>query len=110
MKFSYEGSRHKITFLDVTARVDQGELITDLYWNYTDDHQYLHSVSCHPSHTKSSTISSHTLRLRRTYSKRSNLFAGVKKLQEWFRERGYPINIFEKKIKKTLETPSLGLS
>ena len=42
-----------MTFLDVTAKVDRGELITDLYCNYTDDHQYLHSVSSHPSHTKS---------------------------------------------------------
>ena len=48
--------------------------------------------------------------MRRNYSKRCDLVANVKKLKNWFRERGYPENMINKETKRALETPSLGRS
>ena len=47
--------------------------------------------------------------MRRSSSKRSDLVANIKKLKAWFRERGYPEYMVNKKTKRVLETPSLDL-
>ena len=47
--------------------------------------------------------------MRRSSSKRSDLVANIKKLKAWFRERGYPEYMVNKKTKRALETPSLDL-
>ena len=92
----------------IRIRVNQGEFITDLYCKPTDNHQYLNFESCHPIQTKLSICFSQALRMRRTCSKRSDLV--VKKLKDWFRERGYPEDMVSKDTKRAFETPSLGSS
>jgi hypothetical protein len=37
-------------FLDTTTTVKEGNMITDVYSNPTDKHQYLSPSSCHPKH------------------------------------------------------------
>ena len=110
LKFTHERSRQEINFHDVTVRVNHGEFITNLYCKPTDDHQYLHFESCHPSHTKSSIIFSQALRMRRICSKKNDLVANIGKLKEWFKERGYLEDMVNKETKRALETPSLGRS
>ena len=110
LKSKHEHSRQEINFLDVTVRVNHGEFITNLHCKPTDDHQYLHFESCHPNHKKSSIVLSHALRTRRICSKKNDLVANVRKLKDWFKERNYPEGMFNKKTKRTLESPSLGRS
>ena len=47
---------------------------------------------------------------RRICSRTSDLVANVRKLKDWFRERGFPEDIFNKESKRGLGTPSLGRS
>ena len=48
--------------------------------------------------------------MKRICSKISYLVANVRKLKNWFRERGYPEDIFSKETKKALHTHSSGRS
>ena len=108
LKFPHERFGEEINFLDVTVRINQGEFITDLYCNFTSGHQYLYYESSHSSHTKFSINFSQTLRMRRILSMRSDLVANVKKLKDWFTERGYIEDMVNKETKRALETSSLG--
>ena len=110
LKFKYERSREEINFSDVSVTVNHGEFITNLYYNSTDGHQYLHFESCHPSHTKSSMIFTQALKMRRICSKRSDLVTNVRKLKDWFKERDYSEDMFSKVTRRALETPSVGRS
>lgn len=57
--------------------------------------------SCHPSHAKSSSIFSQSMRMRRNCSKNSYLNANVKNFKDWFRERGYPEDMVNNNKKDT---------
>ena len=78
-----------ISLLDVTFRGNQSEFITDLSCKPTDDRQYILFQSCYLSHINSSIIFSQALRMRIICSRRIDLVANVKKLKDWFKERGY---------------------
>ena len=69
-----------------------------------------HFDSCRLSHTKSSIIFSQALRMRRICSKKSDLVANVRKLKDWFIERGCPEDMVSNETKMALESPSLGRS
>ena len=78
-----------ISLLDVTFRGNQSEFITYLSCKPTDYRQYILFQSCYLSHINSSIIFSQALRMRRICSRRIDLVANVKKLKDWFKERGY---------------------
>ena len=78
-----------ISLLDVTFRGNQSEFITDLSCKPTDYRQYILFQSCYLSHINSSISFSQALRMRRICSRRIDLVANVKKLKDWFKERGY---------------------
>ena len=67
-KFTAEWSRESVDFLDVTVKLVNGTLTTDLHVKPTDTHQYLASNSCHPRHCKEAIPFSQALRMRRIYS------------------------------------------
>ena len=48
--------------------------------------------------------------MRRICSKKKNLVANVRKLTDWFKERGYPEDMVNKETKRAFESPSLGRS
>ena len=48
IKFTAEYSEEAINFLDVNARLVDGELMTDLFVKPTDTHQFLDPSSSHP--------------------------------------------------------------
>ena len=52
IKFTYEYNKDTISFLDLKVISSNVKLITSLYSEPTDCHQYLHDGSCHPEHTK----------------------------------------------------------
>ena len=108
LKLTHELSRKKITFFEVSARVSQGEFITDLHCKPADAHQNLHSKSCHHRLTSSSFVFSLAQWMRETWPKKTDLVANVKQLKEWFRERGHAKDMVNKETKVLLETPSSG--
>ena len=65
LKFTHESSKEKISFLDLSVSLCNGNLYTDLHIKATDCHQYLEYTSSHPEHTKKSIIYSQTLRFRK---------------------------------------------
>jgi hypothetical protein len=46
----YNLTKTKMSFLDTTTTVKEGNITTDLYSKPTDKHQYLSPSSCHPKH------------------------------------------------------------
>ena len=96
LRFTHKHSRESLNFLDVIAKIQQGEFVTDLYCKPTDGHQYLHFDSYHASHTKTPIVYSQALRMERICSRRSNLIVKINKLKDWFRERDYPEEIVNK--------------
>ena len=61
IKYTWEISDCKVNFLDLIVSLEGGNIVTDLYCKPTDGHQYLHYRSCHPSHTKRSSVYSQAL-------------------------------------------------
>ena len=55
-------------------------------------------------------ILNQALRMRRICSKKGDLVANLRKLKDWFKERGYPEDMVNKKTERALESPSLGQS
>ena len=53
LKFTYENSKEKTNFLDVTIKIQEGRIITNLYCKPTDGNQYLQYDSCHVDHSRS---------------------------------------------------------
>ena len=68
LKFVHESNKEKISFLDLSVSLCNGNLYTDLHIKAADCHQYLEYTSSHPEHTKKSIIYSQTLRLSRLCS------------------------------------------
>ena len=50
IKYTWEWSIKRLSYLDVMILVEDGRILTDVYSKPTDTHQYLHYESCHPAH------------------------------------------------------------
>ena len=68
IKFTYEVSKTKMSFLDTTTTtVKEGSITTDLFSKPTVKHQYLSPSSCHPKHCVKSIPFSQAIRVKRIY-------------------------------------------
>ena len=67
-KFTVEGSKEEINFLDVNSRLKNSQLETDLHIKPTGTHQLLDWTSSHPYHCKKSIPYSQVLRCNRICS------------------------------------------
>ena len=47
INFTWESSPVSQNFLDVTVKIEDSRIVTDLFVKPTDTHQYLHPSSCH---------------------------------------------------------------
>ena len=90
IKFTYEYSDKRVSFLDLQVDIVEVKLITNLFVKLTDRHQYLHYPSGHPEHTKRSIIYSQTLRLKRLCSLEKNFKEKLSEMKSWFLKRWYP--------------------
>ena len=52
LSFTDESNKIEIAILDCKVNLFENKLITELYVNHTDTHQYLDYNSSHPEHTK----------------------------------------------------------
>ena len=50
LSFTYETSEKRVNFLDLNVSIRNGAISTDLYFQPTVGHQYLHYKSSHPEH------------------------------------------------------------
>ncbi|XP_071145079.1 uncharacterized protein [Mytilus edulis] len=89
IKFTYEISDSKITFLDTTTQVRDGNIFTDLYCKPTDKHQYLSPSSCHPKHCTKSIPYSQAIRIKRICSTNDVAKKRLQELRGHLKHRGY---------------------
>ena len=68
IKFTHEVSKSKMSFLDTTTTVKEGNMKTDLYSKPTDKHQYLSPSSCHPKYCFKNISISQAIRAKRICS------------------------------------------
>ena len=103
IKFTYEFSREKITFLDTTVYVDKktGVLKTKLYIKPTDTRSFLHYDSYHPNHTKEGIVYSQALRYRLITTTDEIFLKELLELKSSLLMRGYPSKIINKMFTKT---------
>ena len=97
IKFTYEYSNKRVSFLDLQVDIVESKLITSLFVKPTDRHQCLRYWSGHPKHTKWSIIYSQTLRTIRLPSLEKDKLSEMKSC---FLKRGYPEQIIDCEMKK----------
>ena len=90
IKFTHEISLETLSFLDVSVRINKGNLETGLYTKPTDTHDYLLYSSSHPQRCKDSIPYSQFLRIRRLCSSIKEYERNVMKLSLHFLRREYP--------------------
>ena len=101
IKFTSEYSKTALNFLGVSIKVGVGGALgRDLCCKPTDTHQYLHSKSCHPWHTKKAIPFSQALRVRRICSDDSSFQSRLGELSESFKERGNEESFVQQQISR----------
>ena len=90
-------------FLDAVLSIKGQNIVYDLYCKPTDCHQYLHYQSCHPHHTKYSSIYSQVLRISKRCSSKEKLKDHISSLQKWFLGRGYPEHLIKTQTSRAIE-------
>ena len=58
-------TKFETNFLDVTAILNNNQFAPELYLKPTGYHQYFHYNSCHPEHTKNSSVYLQALCIKR---------------------------------------------
>ena len=93
-------SSGSIDFLDVTVRLKEGMLETDLFTKPTDSKSYLRFDSDHPLHTKRAIPFGLGTRLRRICSREEDFGRHKRDLKGRLMERGYPGRLLDKELGK----------
>ena len=65
IKYTWEGSYQRISFLDLSLSLVDGVFFTDVYSKPTDAHQYLNFKCCHPPHVRRGIPYGQALRIKR---------------------------------------------
>ena len=100
IKVKHERSTESIPFLDLSVKLSQGKLETDLQIKPTDRHQYLHYSPSHSGHTKRSIVYCQTLRVSRICYHEADFRKHTTEMKSWFLKRSYPNDVIQKKMKK----------
>jgi hypothetical protein len=95
IKFTVEVSEKEIAFLDVKIKRLGDRLVTDLFTNATDSHDYLLYSSAHPQRCKDSIPYSQFLRIRRICSDTKDFDKHIVIFSMHFLRRGYPLELLE---------------
>ena len=93
IKFSMETSKVEISFLDTMVKLDNGEIITDLYCKPTDRNNYLPFNSAHPYHCKKGLPYGQFLRLRRICSRDEDFLTQSAKKAALLLQKQYPMEL-----------------
>ena len=106
LRFTYEKSSKKISFLDVVIKIKEVKINTNLFCKPTYGHRYPLYDSCHAEHIKRSIAFSQTIRLKRICFEKRDLDSNVENLSEWFRKRGYPEQLIKNQVARALQSAS----
>jgi len=101
IKFTAEWSKESVSFLDTTVKLEDGQLVTDLFVKPTDTHRYLAANSCHPRHCKEAIPYSQALRMRRICSSDESFNRRTTELKEHLVCRGYNSSLVQQQLERT---------
>ena len=105
IKFTFEYSKHRINFLDITLmKSSTGVLSTDVFQKTTDTHSYLLRSSAHPAHSLKSIPYSQFLRLKRLVSNPARLKQRISEFTEYFVCSGYSRKLLNKTAEQVMRT------
>ena len=79
-------------------QLSNNNFVTDLYCKPLYCHQYLYYNSCHPEHTKKSSVYSKGLRIKRLCSEDTALANNLKDLKSWFCGKDFPENMVTEQL------------
>jgi hypothetical protein len=102
VKFTWATSTSHVTFLDVDVYLEEGVLRTNVHFKPTNNLQYLHHDSCHPTYTKRALPHSLAVRGRRICSNEKDLGEYCDRITNAFVARGYP----REKVQQQIYRPS----
>ena len=97
--------QYSIPFLDVSCRLEGGQIVTDLYRKETDRNQYLLPSSCHPRQTTKAIPFSLGLRIVRICSKEEDRDQRLFELKERLLARDYNSDMVNSAIEKARKVP-----
>ena len=100
IKFTYQYSDTRVSFLDLQVDIVKGKLITSPFGKPIDRHQCLHYSSGHPDHTKRSIMYSQILRLKKLCSLERDFTEKLSEMKLCFLKRGYAEQIIDYKMGK----------
>ena len=103
IKFTHEGSKTKMSFLDTITTVTEGNMTTDLYSKPTDKHRYLSPSSCHPKHCFKSIPFSQAIRVKRICSTVETTKQRLGDLTHHLKRQGYNDKVIESGFSKASE-------
>ena len=105
VKFTFEISETKVTFLDMLIQINETGLSTSVHYKPTDSHSYLDHRSSHPPNTKNSIPFSQFLRLRRLCSDPVDFVEKAEEMKRFFLRRNYPQTVVDEACKKVRLLP-----
>jgi len=101
IKFTFNVSKTKISFLDVDViKNENNDITTMVHVKNTNIHQYIEYSSCHPKSCKSGIPYSQAKRYRRIISDDTVFKSSLIELGQHFLNRNYPIDIINAAFQK----------
>ena len=100
IKFKFEYSNTSIEFLDLTIRIENGRLETDLFVKPTNLQLFLDYFSNHPQHCKEGIVYSQALRVIERCSKPEDINKNLDILKEKLLQRNFPSILIDRKFGK----------
>ena len=97
IKFIFEYSRERVSFLDLEVDIMKRKLIASLFVKSSDCQQQLYYLSCHPEHSERLIIYTRILRLRFL---EKDFEGKPSEMKSWFLKTDYPKQIVDCKMKK----------
>jgi len=97
---SFDFEKREITFLDVSIRIEDGKIITDLFRKPTAAIQYLLPGSCHPPHITKNIPFSLGYRLLRICSHHTTFLKRLAELREMLIQREYRPRVIDAAFEK----------
>ena len=100
IKFTFESSKTRVSFLDVLINMHSNVLSTSVYYKPTDNHTFLNFHSAHPISLKKSIVYSQCLIIKRICSDPHEFEKATSKLISYFISNDYPIQVIKHGIEK----------
>ena len=100
IKFEYEISKERISFLDTEIYIKKGKLYTKIFRKKTDRQTFLSINSEHPKSLKNSISYSQALRIKRICSTKKDFDHYSRELRERFLKQGYPQKLVDEQLEK----------